>query len=70
MNSFKLPIPVSLNYLLYLVFTFVISALTYRYVEFSGVKEWRKLFLLESRPVQENETMTQPVTVLQAKGAA
>jgi peptidoglycan/LPS O-acetylase OafA/YrhL len=34
--------------LYYYFFTFIISAFTYRYIEFGSEKDWKKLFLLKS----------------------
>ncbi|MDJ1480383.1 acyltransferase [Cytophagaceae bacterium YF14B1] len=40
-------LPGSVNYLIYAVIVFCISALTYRYIEFGSTKDYRKLFLLD-----------------------
>jgi peptidoglycan/LPS O-acetylase OafA/YrhL len=47
--SIQLPLPFVINCLVYLLFTYILSAFTYRYIEFGHVKEYKKLFLLPIR---------------------
>src|SRR3954447_4319923 len=50
--------PFGLHYFAYLAILFAMSAMTYRYVEFRGVDDWRSLFLLlpaRSEPVAAKE---------------
>jgi peptidoglycan/LPS O-acetylase OafA/YrhL len=45
-SAIDLSLPFVYNYLFYLLFTYCLSAFTYRYIEFGGVKNYKKLFLL------------------------